>query len=313
MSTAPPSTARTASSLPEIRLASTVELAGGRLAEWEAMGSGEPLLWIEGGPGFPAHLGRPDVVLLADRFRGHLVNAPGSGRTSVPAGPEGYGLPGHVAFFDEVRRALGLGPVTVMGHSWGGLVAAAYAALVPEAVTRLIVIDGYAGGGSVDPAAAKAERERSLDRLRDRPWFAAALASDVEIDPLTVASEEELVRGWDPCWPLIFAEPDREPALGHVARIRRELRAHLPVLGAWATRFEADDHRPLLATVACPTLVLAGEHDYICGPVWAREVAGAIPGARCVEIPGAGHVPQYEAPAAVRAAIDHWLAPTDAC
>jgi pimeloyl-ACP methyl ester carboxylesterase len=300
------------SSLPEIRLAATVDLAGGRLAEWEAIGSGEPLLWIEGGPGFPAHLGRPDVVLLADRFRGHLVNAPGSGRTSVPADPEGYSLPGHVAFFDEVRRALGLGPVTVMGHSWGGLVAAALAALVPEAVTRLIVIDGYAGGGSVDPAAAKAERERALDRLRDRPWFAAALASDVDVGPLTVGSEEDLVRGWDPCWPLIFAEPDHEPALGHVARIRRELRAHLPVLAAWATRFEADDHRPLLATVTCPTLVLVGEHDYICGPVWAREIAGAIPGSRCVEIPGAGHVPQYEAPAVLRATIDDWLAATAA-
>lgn len=55
----PPSTARNASSLPEIRLASTVELAGGRLAEWEAIGSGEPLLWIEGDPASRLTSGAP--------------------------------------------------------------------------------------------------------------------------------------------------------------------------------------------------------------------------------------------------------------
>jgi pimeloyl-ACP methyl ester carboxylesterase len=51
-----------------------------------------------------------------------------------------------------------------------------------------------------------------------------------------------------------------------------------------------------------------GEHDYVCGPTWNRALAAAIPGARYVEIPNVGHLPQYEAPAAFRAAIDDWLA-----
>jgi proline iminopeptidase len=293
--------------LSAIELQHLLRLPDGRTVEWEAIGVGEPLLWIEGGPGFPAHLGRPDVVLLADRFRAHLVDAPGCGRTSPP--PDGdYSLEAIVRFFEDVRIALGVGPWTVMGHSWGGLVAPAYAALVPTSVTRLIVVDGYAGGGSVDPAAAAAERERSLDRLRDRPWFAEALAADERLSATSVASEEELLRGWEPTWAFLFAEPEREPALGHIARIRREVRCHLPIGEAWAERFEARDYRPLLAGVTCPTLVIVGEHDYVCGPTWNRALAVAIPGARCVEIPGVGHLPQYEAPAAFRAAIDDWLA-----
>jgi len=41
--------------------------------------------------------------------------------------------------------------------------------------------------------------------------------------------------------------------------------------------------------------------------MWNRAIAGAIPGSRLVEMPGVGHLPQYEAPAAFRAVIDAWL------
>ncbi len=176
----------------DIHLAHLLELPDGRTVEWEAVGRGDPLLWIEGGPGLPAHLARPDVALFSDRFRCHLVNAPGCGRTSPPRQPDGYGLDGHVRFFENVRRALGLGAVTVVGHSWGGLVAVAYAAAVPDAVRRLIVIDGYLGGASVEAAEAEAERERALDRVRDRDWFPAASAADDIWARLASVSPEEL-------------------------------------------------------------------------------------------------------------------------
>jgi len=140
--------------LPDFPLANLLELDDGRTVEWEVIGEGEPLVWIEGGPGFWAHLARPDVTLLADRFTCHLVNAPGCGRTSPPREPETYDLDSHVRFFEEVRQALGLGQATVMGHSWGGLVAVAWAVAFPDAVRRLIVVDGYIGEASVDPDAA---------------------------------------------------------------------------------------------------------------------------------------------------------------
>ena len=162
--------------LSDIRLANVLEFDG-RTIEWEAGGSGEALMWIEGGPGFWAHLARPDVALLADRFRTYLVNAPGCGRTSPPLEGADYGLDSSVRFIDDTRKALGLDRITVMGHSWGGLAAVAYAATYPDAVRRLVVIDGYAGVGSVDADAAEAEQQAALDRLRDRSWFADAVAA----------------------------------------------------------------------------------------------------------------------------------------
>lgn len=292
-----------------IALANVVELDDGRIVEWEALGTGrEPLVWVEGGPGLPAHLARADVAPVLDRFRCHLVNAPGSGRSSPPPTADGYDLERVVEHFERWRRAVGLGAVTPMGHSWGALVAAAWAALHPASIRRLILVDGYAGGGSVDPVEAAAERDRAMDRLRSRPWFEAVWASVVADTETPGRPEATHVEGFNRVLPLYFAEPDQPVARAHIERLRREMRVDPAFVDAWTGPRETADYRLLLGRVACPTLVIVGEHDWICGPVWARSLAAAIPGARLEQIERSGHLPQYEAPAAFRAVIDAWLA-----
>ncbi|HEX5828325.1 MAG TPA: alpha/beta hydrolase [Candidatus Limnocylindrales bacterium] len=297
--------------LPVIELEHVSVLPDGRLAEWEAVGSGdEPLVWVEGGPGLPAHLARADVVPVLDRFRCHLVNAPGSGRSTAPRREEGYGLEATVAFLEDWREAVGLGPVTLMGHSWGGLVAPAWAAIHPASVRRLIVISGYPGFGAVDEAAATAERERALDRLRTEPWFDAAWRC-WEAGARPGRTEQDIADRFWTYLPFYFAHPEDPVAVAHIERIGREQRWHMPANEAWVGWRAAMDWRPLLARVRCPTLVVAGEHDWICGPAWNRPLAAAIDGARYAEIAGVGHLPQYEAPATLRAVIDEWLAGLD--
>ncbi|WP_243768426.1 alpha/beta fold hydrolase [Leifsonia sp. TF02-11] len=63
-----------------------------------------------------------------------------------------------------------------------------------------------------------------------------------------------------------------------------------------------------LGAVRVPTLMVWGASDRIVTPAYGRAVARAIPGARFVEIPEAGHLPQLEAPDATWAAIDPFLA-----
>jgi proline iminopeptidase len=288
---------------PSYPLAELLELPDGRLVEWEAVGSGPPLLWIEGGPGLPAHLARPDVGLLADRFRAHLVNAPGCGRSSPPVAPDGYGLEEHVAWFDGARRTLGLGRVTLMGHSWGGLVAVALAVRVPEAVERLILIDAYLGDASVHESIAAAERDRAFDRIRSEPWFETAVEAFERDLPSTA---RELDEEFEPCWPLYFASPRSAVAQDHIGRLRRETRWNLDACRAW-TPEPTIDLRSELPAVRCPTLVIVGEHDFICGPAWNRPIADGIAGSTYAEIAGVGHMPQYEAPDEFRRVVLEWL------
>jgi proline iminopeptidase len=251
-------------------------------------------------------------------FRCHLVNAPGCGRTSPPADISGYDLPSIITFFEEVRDRLGLGRVTVMGHSWGGLVAAAWAAAHPDSVERLVVIDGYSGsidasGSVVDKDAVRAEQERAMARHASAPWYEAAarvIAGDERDDD---SDEQSWISGFDPAWPLYFADPDSQLAAPHLARIRAEVRMNMALYDSWfggVHHFDDTDILPSLARVTCPSLVIAGQDDFICGPAWNQPIAAAIRGARYVEISGAGHIPHYEQPAAFRAALLDWLAVT---
>ena len=63
-----------------------------------------------------------------------------------------------------------------------------------------------------------------------------------------------------------------------------------------------------LGAVRVPTLMVWGASDRIVTPAYGQAVARAVPGARFVEIPEAGHLPQLEAPDATWAAIDPFLA-----
>ena len=70
------------------------------------------------------------------------------------------------------------------------------------------------------------------------------------------------------------------------------------------------DVTSLLPNLRFPTLVIVGEHDVISPPQEMRTIADAIPQARFVQIPAAGHLAPMENPAAVNRAISDFLQAT---
>jgi pimeloyl-ACP methyl ester carboxylesterase len=68
------------------------------------------------------------------------------------------------------------------------------------------------------------------------------------------------------------------------------------------------DSRPLLPTIKCPTLVLTSDTDNMVPKQFSHEMAAAIPGAKLVEIPDCGHLPQLEKPEEMTKAMRDWLA-----
>ena len=71
------------------------------------------------------------------------------------------------------------------------------------------------------------------------------------------------------------------------------------------------DSTAILGEIRCPTLVVVGQEDAITPPEAMRRMAEAIPGARLVEIPAAGHLSPMEQPSRVNAAIEAFLADCD--
>jgi proline iminopeptidase len=287
-----------------------IRLDEGRVAEFDRVGEGAPLLWFEGGPGLNASLGRTDLrALPAGRFAGYLIEPPGSGLSTPPPEPQGYGFRQQASFYEDVRQALDLGPVMLFGHSWGGSVALAFAALFPEATTGCIAMDAFAGPAVEDSPEGRSEFEANTRRFATRPWFTAAMRAFEA--PAAQLPDDARQAGafWAPMWPLYFADPDRADVQAHINRLREEVRVNVRAHRAaddWA--FAEVDLEPLLPKITCPTLLLAGGYDFVCGPSHARFIASRLPGASLAIIEDAGHIPSWESPGQFRDAVQSWLA-----
>jgi pimeloyl-ACP methyl ester carboxylesterase len=104
--------------------------------------------------------------------------------------------------------------------------------------------------------------------------------------------------------PLYTAHPERPRVRALIDAWRTEGRTDLAAAKAWeGGLWQTIDTRPLLPLVRCPTLLIVGELDLICGPSHAKLIAGLIPQAEVITIPDCGHFVPAEAPEAFKAAV----------
>jgi pimeloyl-ACP methyl ester carboxylesterase len=283
-----------------------VELGGGRLAAYDVIGDGPPLLYFQGGPGFSAALLRADAQLLADRFAVYLIDPAGSGGSTPPSDPSMYDHVGHARFYEAVRQALGVGPATIMGFSFGGTVALTYAALYPEATERCIAVSSRVVGTELEGEEAAAEMQAFLARHSQQPWYPDARKTWDEWTDRVLAADEagEVDAMMAKVLPLYTANPDRPGVRAMIEEWRRDAQTDLAAVKVWESGlWQRIDVRPLLARIRCPTLVLCGALDLICGPTQARVIAAAVPGARQATVPDCGHFIAAESPEAFRREI----------
>ena len=201
---------------------------------------------------------------------------------------DGYGLADNLA--DMARIALaqadaaGARQLDVFGHSMGGRVALEVFRLAPERVRRLALVStGIHPVSATEPASRAALQavghEQGFPALVDH-WLPPMVAEANRADPAIYAPMRAM------CLELGQAMFDAQ-------------------INALVTR---PDVTPLLPQITCPTLVMTGELDTWAGPAQHEAIAAALPNAELVIVPGAGHMIQLEAPAAVNAAITTWLA-----
>jgi proline iminopeptidase len=287
-------------------LSQSVELGNGRCAAYEVIGAGPPLLYFQGGPGFSAALLRRDAELLADHFSVHLIDPAGSGGSTPPSDPSQYDHIGHARFYEAVREALGVGPATIMGISFGGIVALSYAALYPQSTSRCISVASRAVGEELEDEEAAAEMNEFLARHSQQPWYPAAREIWDEWTERVLATEDahDVDAMMADVLPLYTAYPDRPGVRAMIEEWRRDMKSDLAAIKVWESGlWQRIDVRPLLAQIERPTLVLVGALDLLCGPSQGRLIADAVPGAELVIVPDSGHFIPAEAPQSFRDAI----------
>jgi proline iminopeptidase len=256
--------------------------ADGRVLAYRREGSGPLLVCHPGGPGFSSrYFG--DLAGLGESFTLILVDPRGTGGSDRPADPRAYTTEDYVADVDQLRAHLGLERMLLLGHSHGGVVAAAYAVAHPERVEKLVLASTLARFAEEQ----EAEMVRMMEAHADQPWYAEAREAIDREQAGDFDGEEELQELVRLEMPFYFAEYGDEERryiewLGEEKPNPDAL--HLFNTETWPTF----DQTAGLSSVSAPTLVITGELDFITGPVCAADFA-AIPKQRTVLIEGCGH------------------------
>lgn len=252
------------------------------LPTFTTLGAGPTVLMLHGVGG--GHLSfAPQVETLASSgYRAVAWDMPGYGR-SAPIEP--YTFKGLAESCIRLIGALQCPDVVLVGHSMGGMVAQEVVARRPELVSRLVLSSTSAAFGNGDPAWQQTyvtERTAPLDAGRSMAELAQVLVPRM-IGPGALPEGVRLARH---CMGQVNA-----------ATYRRALEALVTF-----------DRRGNLAQIHVPTLLLAGEHDRTVPSSLMRRMAQTIVGSTFLELPGAGHFLNLEAPEAFDAALLNFLA-----
>jgi proline-specific peptidase len=275
----------------------TFTTAEGLTLSYERRGSGPLLVCHPGGPGGSAAEFR-DFAGLDDAFELVLFSPRGSIGSDAD---DDYSLASYASDVEALREHLGVDQLDLLGFSHGGCVAMAYAAAYGSRVRRLLLVDTLALWGE----EAEAAMERAIEKRSDEPWFADAAKAIEEEQAGEFSSVEELIANLRRQIPLYFHRWEGNEQAGH--ELAEDFAHAGPLHEFNTTEFPTLDLRDRLRTVAAPTLVVVGDDDFICGPVCAGAIAGALRDVRLVTIPDAGHFVYVEQPGAFRAAVTEFL------
>jgi pimeloyl-ACP methyl ester carboxylesterase len=273
----------------------------GRKLTYRKMGTGPVLVCHPGGPGFSSSY-FADLAGLWEKFTLVMLNPRGTGGSDRPSDRGAYQINDYVADVEELRGHLALEKLLLLGHSHGGVVAQAYAAAYPDRVRRLVLASSLARFGKEQEAAMRA----GMDKRSGQPWYPDAAAALDEEQDVTFADDKQLSDLFFREVPLYFAHYGAVEA-GYADTLRAET-INADALKLFNEKiFNTFDLRDQLPNITAPTLVITGDDDFICGPVCAAEISGAIPRSRQVIVGDSGHMIFVEQPQAFHDEVADFL------
>jgi proline iminopeptidase len=223
------------------------------------------LLLLHGGPGFDHSIYKPAYSALADVAQLVYLDHRGNGR-SEDGSREDWTL---TQWGDDVRAfcdVLGIERPIVLGASFGGMVALAYATRHPTHPAKLVLISTEAAGDSyLDRRVALFERFGGPE--------VGALARRRFLDPNSPRDQASAEAWRKLAFPLYTRKP-RDPSIGSRTVGRPEVAQH------WFAKPGGESHSfnlfPDLHRVQCPTLVLGGEDDPMHPIESQADIAAAL-------------------------------------
>lgn len=276
----------------------TVDVNGVRLYT-RHVGDGPPVVVLHGGPGAHHDYLLPQYDRLAEARALLYYDQRGGGRSPV-ARDVPVGWQEHVADLEGLRERWRLDRLTLLGYSWGGLLAVLYALEHPDRVARLALV-------SAAPVTARWRDEferRFAARMAD-PWIARSRA-ELAAQGLAKTDPERYRRmAFALSVAGYFHDPSRARDMTPFRVTERTRRAVWDSLGQYDLRERI--RRTWPKDTAPPSLLVHGVYDPM--PIEAARETAVLLSTRVIELP-TGHAPHVEATEAFVRALDGFLPKT---
>jgi pimeloyl-ACP methyl ester carboxylesterase len=250
-------------------------------------GRGAPVVLVHGYP-LDHTMWRPQIAALRDTCRVIAPDLRGFGRSTLAEGDaeNGVEMARYAADVGAVLDATGVRePAILCGFSLGGYVLWQFVRLFPERVRAIVLCDTKAVADGDEARAARLKVAAEVIRTGAGPIAESMLPK--LLAPATLANRLDVVEAVDAV--IRRTSPAAIAAAQRGMAGRPDVRGDLPGLNF-------------------PALVIVGANDAISPPAEMREIAQALPNAKIVEIPDAGHMTTLENPAAVNEALRKFIA-----
>ena len=274
------------------------------------IGQGQPIIVLHGGPDFDHQYLLPDLDRLSDAFRLIYYDQRGRGASAAGVRPDDVTLASEIDDLDKLRQHFGLDAPVLLGHSWGAVLALEYALRHPTRVSRLILMNP-APASARDVAVFRKFYLEKIGADMDRQRAIATSAAYQSGDPDAVVARYRIHFK-----PAFARTEDYEKLMAAMkAAFISQGKGGIVEARAVEDRLMQDtwnvagyDLLPKLRSLRVPTLVIAGDHDFIPIEV-VTNIAQAIPNAQLITLKGCGHFSYLECPADVHKAFDDFLRP----
>ncbi len=264
------------------------------------VGKGEPLLIIPGGPG-GNHLGyrRFDSLAVQGNIQLIYYDAFGRGKSDTATDVKEYTIARDIEDVEGLRKALHLQKISLLGHSYGSIVAQGYALKYPATTSHLIIANGFHS-----TAMWQENDDNSNHEIKTNyPEVWEELMKVRKEGAVSSSAVHQDIYGRVPYGFLYAYNPDNFAGRGKRKAYPNPFNSKLyyQMVGADGD-FILDndighfDYRQQLKSLKMPVLVVAGRYDRVAVPWMQVQYKEFCPQAQFVMFEKSGHNPQVEEP-----------------
>lgn len=286
--------------------------AHGVMIYYKILGRGEPLMIVHGGPGASHDYFLPYLLPLTRHNKVVFIDERGSGRSQKLEERSGYTVENMVEDVEMVRTSLNLGKINLLGHSYGGALAQAYALKYQRNLSHLILGSTWSSTITMNQVLLRMKQNMAPE-LRERidRMEAAGLFGHGKGYEKNRYTAEYMIAAWgEGYFPYLYQNrPDPNyDAIGQGTSAWDLYREMWGEHGEFVIdgNLKSVEYTDRLASIKVPTLIVVGDHDE-CDPSLSQVMHGKIDGSKLLILPKAGHMTFVDQTALFIAGVDQFL------